>query len=167
MNKKIPFTIFVSLMFSSHLIFAQNSEKEFPKFGVGVSLFSLTQYLYEYDYEPSSSFYLTFNVKEKLRFELEYGFVSSKNYEQITWGIGTFGRVPYTNYNILYGLRFGSTTKEVGSIKTGTGFLAPAVGGEYYFLKHFSLGSEVQLRLVIGNNSSVFTNSNVIVRFYF
>ena len=75
--------------------------------------------------------------------------------------MGAFARKPISKFNFLYGLRLGYSSNE-------TTMIAPTVGGEYYIIKNFSIGSEVQLQGIINDGDfAVFTNSSVIVRFYF
>ena len=58
-------------------------------------------------------------------------------------------------------MRFAYNSNEVLTI-------APTVAGEYYFIKHFSLGCEVQLRgLIYGGELAAYTRSSLLVRFYF
>jgi hypothetical protein len=120
-------------------------------------LFNLT----EYAYEQTNSIYITINIGSKFRLEPKVGFALSDGSEQYSFGIGAFGRKPISKFNILYGLRLGYSSSE-------TTMIAPTVGGEYYFIKNFSIGSEVQLQGLINEGDFVImTNSSVIVRFYF
>lgn len=125
-------------------------------FGLGVSLFNIV----EYAYEQPNSFYITINLGSKFRIEPKVGFVFSEGFEEYSLGIGAFGIKPISKFKFLYGLRVGYGSNEAALV-------APTLGGEYYIIKNFSIGSEVQLQSVIDEDVVVLTNSSVIVRFYF
>jgi hypothetical protein len=135
----------------------QENDNANSKFGLGVSLFNIT----EFDLDQANSIYFTINFGSKFRLEPKVGFVLSDGFEQYSIGIGAFGIKPISKFNTLYGLRLGLSTDAVVSV-------SPTVGGEYYFIKNFSLGSEVQLQgLFKDGDFGVFTNASVIIRFYF
>jgi hypothetical protein len=101
------------------------------------------------------------NITNKFRLEPVFGFVLSDGFEQFSIGIGGFGRKNISKFNLLYGLRLGISSNDIEVI-------APTLGGEYYFIKNFSIGSEIQLKgLISENDVAILTNSSVIVRFYF
>lgn len=154
--------ILLITLVTSQTSFGQESENQNQdsKFGLGVSLFSFTEYMYEYDYDLSNSIYFTMDVGDKLRIEPKIGFAIAEGYEQFSFGIGVFGKKPISKFDLIYGLRLGMNSNE-------TKIIAPTIGGEYYFVKNFSIGSEVQLRgLIINKHWAVLTYSSVIIRFY-
>ena len=138
----------------------QEIENANPKFGLGVSLFNITEY--EWDLDASSSIYTTFDINDKFRLEPTLGLEISSSNIEYSIELGTFGKKTISKFNFLYGLRLGFNSAE-------TVIIAPAVGGEYYFIKNFSIGSEIQLRGLMLNNNNWFvvTNSSVIIRYYF
>jgi hypothetical protein len=147
-------------LFAIQSVSAQEDEITYPKFGFGVSLFNLTEYM-STDNGPASLIYMTMNIGKKFRLEPEFGFVLYDGLEEYTFGVGGFGRKPISKFNFLYGLRLGISSDE-------TEFIAPTIGGEYYFIRNFSIGSEIQFKgLISPGGFGIFTNSNVIVRFYF
>jgi hypothetical protein len=161
MKKQIALlTLFLITLCTTQSLFGQEDEINHSKFGLGVTLFNLTEYAYESD-EPNNSVYMTIDIGSKFRLEPVITFVFSDESEQYSIGIGGFGRKSISKFNILYGLRLGKSSNE-------NKLIAPTIGGEYYFIKNFSIGSEVQLRGLHNNGDwTVFTNSSVMVRFYF
>jgi len=152
--------ILITMLISPSL-FGQDEEINKSKFGIGVSLFNLTEYAYEFDYEPTNLIYMTIDIGEKFRLEPTVGFAFSDGFQQYSIGIGAFGKKPISKFNILYGARLG-----YGS--SGSAVIAPTLGAEYFFIDRFSLGSEIQLRGIFNEGDwVVLTNSSVIVRFYF
>ena len=149
------FVLLILLNFQSSI--GQENENAKSKFGLGVSLFNITEHMDE----QANSIYVTINIGSKFRLEPRFAFVLHDGFEQYLIEIGAFGRKPISKFNILYGLRLGYSSIE-------TKLIAPTVGGEFYIIKNFSIGSEVQLQGLINDRDfSVFTNSSVIVRFYF
>ncbi len=156
-------TFVLMILLITQSLFGQEDENENKnsKFGLGVSLFNLTEFVYENDNGPTNSIYLTIDIGSKFRLEPIVGFTISNRFEQYAIGIGGFGRKSISKFDLLYGLRLELSSNE-------TKVIAPTIGGEYYFIKNFSIGSEVQLRGRINDEDwYVFTNSSVIVRFYF
>ena len=107
-------------------------------------------------------------------------------------GVGICPMVHYNNFDLYYGARAGylkvTSTDEYTtsnytqkSEETGSGYyIAPVLGGEYYFSKLFSVGGEVQIKytnmkIETENNldkieetsSSFVTKSLVFLRIYF
>ena len=113
--------------------FGQENESVNSKFGLGVSLFNITEHVDE----QANSIYVTINIGSKFRLEPKFGFVLYDGLEQYSIEIGAFGRKPISKFNILYGLRLGYSSSNE------TILIAPTVGGEYYIIKNFSIGSEV------------------------
>jgi hypothetical protein len=144
---------------SSHCLFAQELKSTQSKFGVGVSLFNLSEYLNESSY--GNSIYLTINTKNNLRLEPTIGFSFSKSRSKYVFGFGVFKLKDLSSLKLFSGIRLGLSD---GIILV----IAPTLGGEYYFNEHFSIGSEIQLRGTFEREDfTLLTNSLFLVRFYF
>ena len=155
--KKTLFILMIAL--SSHCLFAQEFKSPQRKFGIGVSLFNLSEYLNESSY--GNSIYLTINTKNNFRIEPTFGFTFSKSQNKYILGLGAFKYKDISNLRIVTGIRLGLSDGNIFAI-------APSLGGEYYFNDHFSIGSEVQLRGTIESGDFTFlTNTLVLARFYF
>lgn len=149
--------LIILLLSSVNQLSAQDQDS--TKFGFGATFFNMGEYAYEF--QAANTIYLTYDVSEKLRIEPTIGFALSKGLNQITVGVGIFKKKELSHFNLLYGARLGSGNSE-------RFFIAPTLGGEYLIIKHFSVGSEVQLRVSeVSKTWSLLTNSSVIVRFYF
>ena len=81
------------------------------------------------------------------------------------------GSIIHLTIDLSHKLRFEPTIGFVFSEgEKGIHLLFPlsSIGGEYYFIKNFSIGSEVQLNgMINGSSWLVFTNTAVTIRFYF
>ena len=151
--------IFIVYGLSSHFLFAQELKSTQSKFGIGVSFFNLSEYLNESSF--GNSIYLTINTKNNFRLEPTIGFSFSKDLSKYYLGLGAFKFKDISNLRILTGIRLGLTDKSRFDI-------APTLGGEYYLKDHFSIGSEIQLRGTYEKGDfTIFTNTLVLVRFYF
>lgn len=125
------------------------------KVGIGVSVLNFNQ---SWAYNVIN---LTIDTKSTFRLEPTLGFALDKNANRYFIGLGAFVLKPMPSFNLLYGMRVGFDNNDMG-------FLAPVVGGEYYFIEKFSIGSEVQLRGIINNGDWLIqTNAAVLLRFYF
>jgi hypothetical protein len=157
MKKTLLILMIIAL--SSHCLFAQESKSPQRKFGIGVSLFNLSEYLNESSF--GNSIYLTINTKSNFRLEPTFGFIFSKSQSKYVLGLGAFKFKDISNFRIVTGIRLGLSDGNIFAI-------APSLGGEYYFNDHFSIGSEVQLRGTIESGDFTFlTNTLVLARFYF
>ncbi len=184
---KIAVFIFLLAFISLQNLFAQaeedNETESKSHFGLGVSLFNLSDYTYDIDFAPSNSIYFVIELGDKLRLEPSFGMVLTENLKQYSLGMGLFGKKPISKFNILYGFRFGIRINQSTAFVNSGGFFgggstktvfnnvmifAPTIGGEYYFIKNFSIGSEVQIRGIKSENEWItHTNSSVLLRFYF
>ena len=154
--------LFLSIIsfFGSHLIGQEEKDSEF-KIGLGASLFNIADYEWDYESANSNDIYITIDLNDKFRIEPSIGFVLSNYTESFSAGIGGFGKSVISDFNLLYGLRLGYNSNEILTV-------APTVAGEYYFIKHFSIGCEVQLRgLIYEGELAAYTRSSLLVRFYF
>lgn len=108
-------------------------------------------------------------VTNRFRLEPEIGVFRHSRSERTDYsangveiGVGVFPQTLQQNFRLYYGVRVGYVkreeekkktislrTAEITETQTQTSdgfFVAPAVGGEYLFSDHFSLGAEVQYR---------------------
>lgn len=148
------------LFFGTNLLSQEEKDSEF-KIGLGISLFNIADYEWDFESSRSNDIYVTLDINDKFRIEPCFGFSISNYSESFSAGVGGFGKSTISDFNFLYGLRFAYNSNEVLTI-------APTLAGEYYFVKHFSLGCEVQLRgLISGGELAAYTRSSLLVRFYF
>ncbi len=165
-SKFVPLVFFVVTCLTSYSVYAQEDESTGFKFGLGVSVFNINEYLYEYS-EPIAPIYLTFDIGDKFRLEPIVGFSLRERFSQLSLLIGAFRKAPISKFNLLYGGRVGYSG--IGDTGSEMFVIAPAIGGEYYFIRNFSIGSEIQLRGMkpkAGDFVAV-THSSFIARFYF
>ncbi len=157
MRKTLLIVILIGISFQ--YLFSQELNTGQSKFGLGVSLFNLSEYLYESSL--GNSIYLTINTKNNFRIEPTIGFSFTNSQSKYNCGLGVFKQKELSKIKLLTGIRFGLSD---GSVY----FIAPTLGGEYFFDKHFSFGSEVQLRGTLKNRDfRLLSNTSVIVRYYF
>lgn len=142
---------------------------------------------------PVNKVLLTFNNNEgTFRFEPELGFVYTKHnisddYDVSTtgiqFGIGMFGMYQIQQTNIYYGgrLNYGRISQSsdydwYDSEPISTLSFGPAIGVEYYFSNHFSIGGEISIQLKtykeddyvdLFDETIINTNTGLILRFYF
>jgi len=166
------------LLFSFALVFSsigaqdpEIPEKE-PKLGIGLALFNLDLLQYdELDALPNANtIYFPVNAGKKIRIELGIGFLAnSYNGNLDVTGLnaetGFFYMKRKTALNMLAGIRLGVYYMSGDQYL----FAAPALGGEYYFSPHFSLGIEAQLKAVnyTPQEYYFFTNTQFAARVYF
>ena len=161
LRTKIKLFAFLLILLINQNTTGQENENTGSKFGLGVSLFNFTEYMYGHDLETFSSIFITIDLSSNFRLEPLFGFSLSDGSGEYSLGIGAFGKKPMSKFNILYGLRLGYNGFE-------TIIVAPTIGGEYYFIKNFSIGCEVQIRgLIFEGDWAVITNTPVLFRFYF
>lgn len=154
--------LFLSIisLFGNHLMGQEEKDSEF-KIGLGASLFNIADYEWDYESSRSNDIYITIDLNDKFRIEPSIGFALSNYTESFSAGIGGFGKSMISDFNLLYGLRLAYNSNEILTV-------APTVAGEYYFIKHFSIGCEVQLRgLIYEGDLAAYTRSSLLVRFYF
>ena len=99
--QKIWFTILALFLISLSQISAQKFEIYYSKFGFGTSLFNLTEYAYDFDYEHANSIYMTLEINNKVRLEPNMGIVFSEGFELTSFGIGIFIKKNLT-YDKIY-----------------------------------------------------------------
>jgi len=203
-TKRRLFNIFlvVILLLMFNNISAQEEKKDDKKskIGIGVIFHNLWQDLFYDGYIPT--IFIPIDANDKLRIEPEFSYFRDKDKSDDTeWtttririGIGIFGKMNKPKTIIYYGLRLGythSTYKYEHSYypygtdsheeKSKRFFFGPAVGGEYFFNSHFSLGCEVGFRYIsleseenvdalynYDDESKIAgTKANIFLRFYF
>ena len=187
MNNKNIFLAFILAIGITQLSFSQedNEDESSSKahFGLGTTLFNLGSYLTT-EYSVQNSFYFVVDAGKRMRLEPTFGLSLTENNKLYALGLGVFYKVPKEKFNILYGIRYEILLNKYDSY-TNSGFpgyysskkavtdkvmsVAPTIGGEYYFIKHFSIGTEIQLRFLHASEEweSLNTNSTVLLRFYF
>ncbi len=172
-----------------------DSTKSATRIGIGVSIGNdLALGNGEFVFLPLGlgNFYIPILVSPKLRLEPEFGLFrsssSNDNFEttltNFRFGLGIFPLIQKDKANLYYGLRVGiiltsSSFKfdDIDDSESKTDFyIGPAVGGEYFFNDHISLGGEVQLNYIsIGqedddsdvSESVIVTRTLVFIRWYF
>ena len=74
LKSKIAVIAILLSTFAIQKTFGQEDTIYSSKFGIGVSLFNLTELSYEYDFEPTSLIYLTIDIGSKFRLEPKISF---------------------------------------------------------------------------------------------
>lgn len=150
------------------------------------------------------SFYMPIIISSRFRIEPEIGlyrFSESDEYWKqsatiFTLGCGFFSMTRKEKVDIYYGVRLklariswseeyeyswnGYQESEKDKFSKTDFYISPAVGGEYFFNKHFSLGGEIQLNYIIlgqwhmdeyenddSSGSEIKSNTLIFVRWYF
>ena len=195
----LPLTVLLSLFVLTVSLPAQETEekadkKEDVQFGIGVIFNNFWQ---DFSYDNNlPTLYFPINIHKKFKVEPEVSYYNNtRNNESIDQkesamriGLGLFGITNYEKSLFYYGLRFSynyykteySTPVSDNRERTSKRFmLGPALGGEYFFVKHFSLGAEVGFQFTIkkdeeSNYNYYFPTSDVtatqvfiFLRFYF
>jgi hypothetical protein len=139
------------------------------------------------------SFYLPISLSSNFRFEPEIGYYrysgSGEDWKQsnsiISIGCGIFFMTRKGKVDIYYGARLGFMITSYSYRYTWNGmdsdddsktdfYIGPAIGGEYFFTKHLTLGGEIQLNYIfIGqwddgedSESVIRTKPLIFVRWY-
>ena len=173
--------------------------------GIGVSIVDIQQ-IFEFSTTEgnayNSSIVVPFIVSPTFRLEPEFGLYRGKNtvelndnkgeYTSTQWrvGIGIFPQSTLKSSTLYYGARVGYLTftneeketvagyTETYKVTSSGFFIAPALGGEYFFSNSFCIGAEAQIfyasistditdsELDI-SDSMISTRGLVFVRFYF
>ncbi len=135
------------------------------KFGIGTTFFNYTDIL-ESDFEiPIPRMILTIDALKDFRIEPSVGFIKSGNTTIYSAGLGLFGKTLKPKYNILYGLR-GSLMSAGRNDPNFT--IGIVVGGEYFFIPQFSIGSDVSIKALAGNGQNlIYNDASITARFYF
>jgi len=187
MKKNILLTI---LILFSTLIFCQTDDeptenKSNSKYGVGVSLFNLSDLTDNFNYEPKNIIHINIDAIKGIRIEPNFGIFIQEKDKSYAFGFGLFARNSKEKFNLLYGIRsrilmisekrtYNNFNPTTGNYETSTRTISDKVytnsavlGGEYYFIKNFSLGTEVQFKFYNGSSitNTFSTNSSVLILF--
>lgn len=172
--KKISFILLfmVSFFLVSNLIHAQEKEN---RVGIGISIGK--EIMFEegtFTLLDFPSFYVTFILSSHFRVEPEIGYYryssswsdpyseGKSSYGILSVGCGLFYTIRKEKVDIYYGARLGfirtssyyksSWNEWNGTTETDRSrvdfYIGPALGGEYFFTKHLSLGGEIQLNYI-------------------
>ncbi len=187
----IMLLVVTSFFLSSFL----HAQEERSRIGFGVSLGKEIVEIGEaYTMLDFPSFYLPISLSSNFRFEPEIGYLrysgSDEDWEEsrsiLSIGCGIFSVTQKGKVDIYYGVRLGlrSTSRSyqftwdgvdsVDESKTDF-YIGPAIGGEYFFTDHLTLGGEIQLNYIfIGqwsdgedSESVIRTKPLIFVRWYF
>jgi len=158
----IPAIMIIMLVISNGRSFGQDEDNTKTQVGIGVSLLNLSDLIsFDEDYGLTNSILFPIDIKNKVRFEPGFSLVSYDGDKYLTLGAGLFWKKPIGQYNLLFGSRFAISTEKYKSI-------APTIGGEYFFVKKFSLGAEAQIRGIFYDDEKTWmTNTSIIIRFFF
>ena len=153
----------VTSLYLSNFLHAQ---EERSRIGIGVSigkevLAADGMQLTLFDFP---SFYLPISLSSNFRFEPEIGYYRysgsgedwKQSYSILSIGCGIFLMTRKGNVDIYYGARLGliSTlssyeyTWSDGEESKTDFYVGPAIGGEYFFTKHLTLGGEIQFNYI-------------------
>lgn len=170
MKKINSVLLFLVIFFSaSYLV---RGQEERSRIGIGVGLSTLFEL---------PSFYLPINVSSQFRLEpavsfhrhSESSFFGEEISTTFSAGCGIFRVVGKGKVDMYYGARTGFVSRSYGTVSMVDFSFDPAIGGDYLFDKHFSLGGEIQLNCVfIGllkgrDSGEIKTKTLFFVRWYF
>jgi len=148
----LVFLFLVIFLVPSFQLEAQEGEKSI---GLGVSLSKIAGW-----FNDSLVIYLPIHTSSKFRLEPEIGFnlhsdsfgIWNNTSFSLSVGCGFFAVKHKEKVNIYYGVRNGfiiNSYRTNGRSSRMDLFFSPALGGEYLFSKHFSLGGEVQISYIL------------------
>jgi hypothetical protein len=189
-----------AIIFTNTQLFGQNPEEEISNlkiFGMGMHIeqFKLADITMDISTAPANKIVFTITPSKNYRLEPEIGFsfLNDKENElkdkSIILGIGGFGMYQRGKTNIYGGLRFeyanisneynDYNTGDIATEKTNRIAIGPAIGAEYYFGEHFSIGGEIGFKYMTLNTKDsqfsdgevkqdfIATDSGLLLRFYF
>ncbi|KPJ66504.1 hypothetical protein AMJ44_08255 [candidate division WOR-1 bacterium DG_54_3] len=190
----------VAFFSMSQLVYAQGKT---PDFGIGVSMGREILMVYDQGIVTLSdypSFYMPIVISPGLRIEPEIGLWRhsysredgtdrKSSYRVLVFGCGILSMTNKGKVHLYYGARFGLVHISSYSKDRWNGYserdrsktdlrVGPAIGGEYFFADHFSLGGEAQLNYTfVGQfdgdddydvaESLISTKTLIFVRWYF
>jgi hypothetical protein len=192
--------VMASLFSVSSNSFGQSAEEQISDmkvFGMGMHIeqFKLNDIVMDIS-APSNKIIFTITPSNNIRIEPEIGFSFYNDKENklkdktIHLGLGGFGMYQKGKTNIYGGLRFeySKFTNEFNNWETdateteetnGIG-IGPAIGVEYFFSQHFSIGGEIGIKFMNYNTTNsqytseedskeslLKTDSGLLLRFYF
>jgi hypothetical protein len=136
---------------------------------------------------------LPISLSSNFRIEPEIGYYRysgsdedwEESYSILSIGCGIFSVTQKGKVDIYYGLRLGLRSTSYSYRYTWDGvdsvdesktdfYIGPAIGGEYFFTKHLTLGGEIQLNYIFigqwddgeGSESVIRTKPLIFVRWY-
>ncbi|PJA53470.1 MAG: hypothetical protein CO167_07285 [Candidatus Marinimicrobia bacterium CG_4_9_14_3_um_filter_48_9] len=202
MSKSITLKIIsvtICTIVSTNVVFAESEEikTDATKVGFGVMFHDLYQIVMYSGETPTFYVPIDFGTWKLEPFFSYYNSTSTQNdgdeYSTTVknLGLGLFWKTNFIKTSIFYGVRVGTYSdiysreyknypedNYENSLK-GT-YVAPTVGGEYFFSNHFSLGGEISFERLISkqtsNNSPYYeptelltynTNPHITLRYYF
>ena len=187
----------VTFFYLSNFLHAQEerSQEKRSRIGFGVSLGKEIIEIGEaYTMLDFPSFYLPISLSPNFRFEPEIGYYRysgsdedwEESYSILSIGCGIFFVTQKGKVDIYYGVRLGFMSTSYSYSYTWDGvdsdddsktdfYIGPAIGGEYFFTDHLTLGGEIQLNYIfIGqwsdgedSESVIRTKPLIFVRWYF
>ncbi|NJK97441.1 MAG: hypothetical protein HC905_23275 [Bacteroidales bacterium] len=193
--KKLFYLTAIFIISISSALFSQDSLRNFG-IGLHVEQFKLIDLGMNNSIIPSNKVIFTFNLKSKYRMEPVAGLIRYKNDEESSTGfhigLGSYRLLRKEKTIIFLGFKTGydnifteekrsGYSSEMYQTKEKRFSFGPAIGGEYFFGKHFSLAGEAGLLYfytkVNDNNDSynskdetikhLLTDTGLILRFYF
>ncbi len=202
-NLFLSTVVIASILFFSTKGFSQSAEEkisEMKVFGMGLHIeqFKMNDLIMDVR-APSNKIILSITPSNNFRIEPEIGFnyINNKTSElkdkSISLGLGGFGMYQRGRTNIYGGLRFeysvfsheynqynGSNIEELKTEKTNRISIGPAIGAEFFFGKHFSIGGEVGIKYMNFDTKNtrytneentkqdyISTDTGLLCRFYF
>jgi len=164
----IMLLVVTSLYLSNFLYAQEETQEERSRIGFGVSLGKEIIAIGEaYTLLDFPSFYLPISLSSNFRFEPEIGYVrysgSGEDWKEsnsiLSIGCGIFFMTRKGKVDIYYGARLGFMITSYSWRFTWNGmdsdddsktdfYIGPAIGGEYFFTKHLTLGGEIQFNYI-------------------
>lgn len=195
----------ILLVVISFFVVGQVQAQPESGWGIGISVVDIHQ-IFEFGASEGSAYNHSIIVpivmSQSFRLEPEIGFYNGKNTwelqgnkeeytaTQYRFGLGIFPQSAMKSSTIYYGARIGYLSLKLKEEETFGGvtqtdeystsgfFIAPAVGGEYFFSNSFSLGAEAQVMYaslsseiegsdVDISDTLISTRGLVFIRFFF
>jgi hypothetical protein len=159
------------LFWGIHTAFSQGRDSSNIHIAFGIRANTFLASDFSQTNQPPAKLLLNFDFLKYLRLELQYGYAKNVVQRQYTSGsiiksidladktsaysVGLFGTTKGKRVKIYYGFRYGRVTYEKDDTdysSTGDYYAVPGngkirmlsgtLGGEYFFVKHFSIGGE-------------------------
>jgi len=147
MKKLIVLAIVLLSSGLAQLTAQEETKIERAKFGIGTTFFNYND-LIESDFDiPLPRMILTIDALEKFRIEPSLGFLRTDDDTFYNIGLGLYGKIMKPKYNLLYGIK-GSYSSNTFDNPDEVITFGPAIGGEYFFIPQFSLGSEISIKVL-------------------
>ncbi len=190
MKQKLLFLsiVILAILFSNSKIYGQSSENEseLKTFGLGlyVEQFKFNDFAMDIRTAPANKIIFTITPTNNFRLEPEIGFNFHNDKDRelkdksIHFGIGGFAMFQRGKTNIYGGLRFEYANISYEYIhwnsgdkqteKTNRLAIGPAIGAEFFFGHHFSIGGEIGLKYMnLNAKDSQYNDDKDIKQTYF